>query len=141
MRIPRPGLLPLVGVFAAVLAAAPLLAEPPKVPPSPAVVKPAGKLSPVSVPVVRADLLTKEAFKKLPDDTLLEIGGRKIRKADFVAEFKKRAGAKKAGGGAGRPSGLEAMKARLAEKQQAGVAVSAAEVQKRFAEIAGGDGK
>lgn len=136
----NPGFGPLAwaGVFAVAAAAARLPAEPPKAPSAPAAAKPAGLLAPVEVPVVRADRLTKESFKKLPDDAWLEIGGRKIRKADFVAEFKRKAAQKPAGPGAVRPSGLDAMKARLSEKERSGIAASAAEVQKLFAEATGG---
>jgi hypothetical protein len=85
-------------------------------------------------------LSSKAQFKALPDDTLLEIGGRKIRKADFVAEFNRRAAAARAGA-AIRPSGLAGIQARLRGEEDAAIAASAAEVRRRLAEIRaqGGD--
>ena len=90
---------------------------------------------------IRIEQLSKAQFKALPDDTLLEIGGRKIRKADFVAEFKRRAAAGPAGAAAVRPSGLAAIQARLRGEEDAAIAASAAEVRRRLAEIRaqGGD--
>ena len=90
---------------------------------------------------VRIEQLSSKAqFQALPDDTLLEIGGRKIRKADFVADFNRRAAAARAGA-AIRPSGLAAIQARLIAEENAAIAASAAEVRRRLAEIRarGGD--
>lgn len=90
---------------------------------------------------IRIEQLSKAQFKALPDDTLLEIGGRKIRKADFVAEFKRRAAAGPAAAAAIRPSGIAAIQARLRGEEDAAIAASAAEVRRRLAEIRaqGGD--
>lgn len=84
---------------------------------------------------IRIEQLSKAQFKALADDALLEIEGRKIRKADFVAEFKRRAAAGPAAAAAIRPSGLAAIQARLRGEEDAAIAASAAEVRRRMAEI------
>jgi len=116
------------------LAPAPLAAETPKPSPVPVLAKPASKLAPVAAPALKIEGLTKEAFEKLPGDALLEVGGRKIRKTDFVADFKRRA-AIKSPGAATAPSGLGAIQARLSAEDDKAVADSAAEVRKRLAQV------
>lgn len=101
-----------------------------------------GASGPLDNKAIRIEQLSSKAqFNALADDTLLEIGGRKIRKADFVAEFKRRAVAGPAGAAAVRPSGLAGIQARLTAEEDAAIAASSAEVRRRLAEIRaqGGD--
>lgn len=84
---------------------------------------------------VRLDQLASKAqFKALPDDTLLDVGGRQIRKADLVADFNRRAAAGTAGATT-RPAGLAALQARLAAEDKAAIAASGVEVRKAIAEM------
>jgi hypothetical protein len=85
--------------------------------------------------VIKLEQLSSRAqFNALADDTLLEVGGRTIRKADFVADFKRRA-ASGLVGVAHRPNGLSAIQARLAAEEDAAIAGSADEVRRSLAEI------
>ena len=117
------------------------------VPSGPGGVSPAGQagvLPPVAggaaVNAVRIEQLSKAQFKALADEALIEIEGKKIRKADFVAEFKRRAAVARAGTTV-HPSGLAAIQARIRAEEDAAIAASADEVRRRLAEIRaqGGD--
>lgn len=132
----RIGAFALVVAVAAALATAPLAAETPKPSPVPALAKPASAIAPVAAPALKIEGLTKETFEKLPDDALLEVGGRKIRKTDFVADFKRRADARQVGTTV--PSGLNAMKTRLSAEEDKAIADSAAQVRKSLELSQGG---
>jgi len=90
--------------------------------------------------VTFGQLSSKAQFNALADDTLLDIGGRKVRKADFVAEFNRHTAAGPAGA-TKRPAGLAAIQARLTSDENAATAASDAEVRKRMAEIRAKGGK
>ncbi|MHB8834461.1 MAG: CARDB domain-containing protein [Candidatus Methylomirabilia bacterium] len=93
--------------------------------------------------VVRIGQISSKAqFKALADDTLLEIDGRRIRKADAIAEFNRRMAAGPPVG-ATRPAGLAAIQARLAAEEEAAIAAYETEVRSGLAEIRtkGGDSR
>lgn len=121
-----------VAAVAAALAAAPLAAETPKASPVPALAKPASKLAPIAAPVVKIEQLTKETFKKLPDTALLEVGGKQIRKGNFIADFNRQASARQLADAKVSKSGLDAIRARLSLAEDKAVAESEAQVRKHL---------
>jgi hypothetical protein len=121
-----------LGVAAILARAAAEPAESPKTP-TPAAAKPpapAVSIAPVTAPAVKIEGLTKGVFQKLPGDALLDVGGRKIRKSDFVADFKRQADAPPVGTTV--PSGLNTIRARVAAEEDKAIADSAAEVRKHL---------
>lgn len=89
-----------------------------------------------AVKSVTIDQIASEAqFNALANDTLLDVGGRQVRKAELVAEFDKGAAAGVAGAAAIRAPGLAAAQARFKAEENAAIAASAADVRRRVAEI------
>ena len=105
-------------------------AEPPKPSPAPALAKPAS--APAAAPALKLEGLTKEAFQKLPDDALLDVGGKRIRKTDFIAEFKRGAEARNVANLKVSKNGLDANRARLSAEEDKGIADSSAQVRKQM---------
>lgn len=103
-------------------------------------VAPAPAAGAAAVQAVRIEQLSKAQFKALADEALIEIEGKKIRKADVVADFKRRAAAARAGATV-YPSKLAEIQARIRAEEDAVISASAAEVRRRLAEILaqGGD--
>lgn len=128
----------------------------PQVPSAPVTTSPAGKpgtlprSAGIATPLaaggaapnaVRIDQLASKAqFKALPDDTIIEVDGKSLRKADMVADFNRRAASKSVGPAMG-PSTLAATQARLTAEDDAAIAASDADVRKRIAEIRAHGGK
>jgi hypothetical protein len=94
------------------------------------------------VKVVRLEQLSSRAqFQALPDNTLLDVGGKQVRKADLVAEFNRLVADRSAGATIRPAAGLAAIQARLTAEENAAIAASDAALRKRMAETLAKEGE